>query len=152
MRVRPADAASDAPAAARPGRVRAHALVRVTLITLSGVSLLAAVVVFAYALAAARVPEQRATLENLVHAETGLDVRFSELRLRWGWYGPEAVFHAVELYEPGESRPLLTAPKLVLGVDLWRMLRSGELQIARITLVDPNIDATRGPPVREARA
>ena len=154
MRVRPADVAAgtDAPAAAQPGAARAPTLVRVTLITLAGVSLLATVALFTYALAAARVPQHRATLENLVHAETGLDVRFSALRLRWGWYGPEAVFEGVELHEPGEARALLSAPELVLGVDLWRMLRSGDLAIGRITLVDPNIDVTRGPPVRAPRS
>jgi len=154
MRVRPADAAAgtDAPAAVQPGAARAHTLVRVTLITLAGVALLVTVALFTYALAAARVPQQRATLENLLHAETGLDVRFSELRLRWGWYGPEAVFEGVELHEPGAARALLTAPELVLGVDLWRMLRSGDLGVSRITLVDPNIDLTGGPLVRAARA
>ncbi|HEV2229732.1 MAG TPA: AsmA-like C-terminal region-containing protein [Steroidobacteraceae bacterium] len=151
--MRPADAAAgtDAPAAAQPGAAGARTLVRVTLATLAGASLLAAVILLAYALAAARVPQQRATLESLVRAETGLDVRFDELRLRWGWYGPEAAFEAVELHEPGEARALLTAPQLVLGVDLWRMLRSGDLAISRITLVDPDIDVRPGPPVRGAR-
>ncbi|HVH84931.1 MAG TPA: DUF3971 domain-containing protein, partial [Steroidobacteraceae bacterium] len=150
MRVRPADAAAgtDAPAAVQPGAVHARTLLRVTLITVAGVALLATVVLFTWALARARVPQQRATLENLVHAETGLDVRFSELRLRWGWYGPEALLQSVELREPGETRALLTAPQLVLGVDLWRMLRSGELAISRITLLDPSIDATQRAPAR----
>ena len=153
MRVRPADSAAgtDAPAAGQPGATRARTLVRVMLITLAGASLLATVILFTYALAAARVPEQRASLETLVHAETGLDLRFSELRLRWGWYGPEAVFQDVELHEPGEARALLTAPRLVVGVDLWRVLRSGDLAISRITLVDPNIDLTPGAPVRTER-
>src|SRR5262249_26094407 len=113
--------------------------VRVALLAICGVALLATAALCAYALALARVPEHRATLETLVHAETGLDARFTELRVRWGWYGPEAVFRSVELREPGERRPLLTAPELVLGVDLWRMLRSGDLAISRITLVEPDI-------------
>lgn len=154
MRVRPADSATgtDAPAAGQPGRVRVRTLVRVMLITLAGASLLATVILFTYALAAARIPEQRATLETLLHAETGLDVRFSELKLRWGWYGPEAAFKGVELHEPGEARALLSAPQLVLGVDLWRMLRSGDLAISRITLVDPNIDLTSGSELGAARS
>lgn len=123
---------------------------RVTLATLAGAVLLAAAAMLAYALAAARVPEQRAALEQLLRAETGLEVRFSELGLRWGWYGPEAVFRGVQLGNPGE-RTLLSAPQLAVGVDLWRMLRSGELQIARITLVDPDIDLTPAP-VAQARA
>ncbi|HUL47165.1 MAG TPA: DUF3971 domain-containing protein [Steroidobacteraceae bacterium] len=154
MRVRPADSAAgtDAPELSAPAAARARTLLRVLLITLAGAALLATVILFTYALAAARVPEHRATLETLVHAETGLDVRFSELRLRWGWYGPEAVFQSIELHEPGAARALLAAPQLVLGVDLWRMLRSGDLAISRVTLVDPNIDLTPGPSVRAAHS
>lgn len=153
VRVRPADTAAgtNAPAAVQPGLARAHTLARVTAITAAVAALLAAVALFSYALAAASVPEHRATLENLVRAETGLDVRFTELRLRWGWYGPEAVFRRVELREPGAPRALLTAPQLVLGVDLWRMLRSGDLAISRITLIEPDIDVTDPAPLRAVR-
>ena len=154
MRVRLADAAAgmEAPGAMQPGLPRGRTLLRVALITLAAASLLATVALLTYALAAASVPERRATLENLLHAETGLDVRFSELRLRWGWYGPEAVFRRVELREPGAARPLLIAPQLVLGVDVWRVLRSGDLAISRITLVDPDIDVTERPPAPAVRA
>ena len=55
-------------------------------------------------------PQHRAALERLVRAQTGLDVRFNELGLRLGWYGPEAVFRRVELGEPGASNVLLRAP------------------------------------------
>ncbi|MGH8132030.1 MAG: hypothetical protein ACRETP_02165, partial [Steroidobacteraceae bacterium] len=116
---------------------------RVTLMAAGGAVTLAAVALFAYALARARVPQHRAALEDLVRVETGLDVRFSELGLRWGWYGPEAVFRGVELGEPGQGGVLLRAPELVVGFDLWRMLRSGQLQAGRITLVDPDIDLVR---------
>jgi uncharacterized protein YhdP len=146
MRVRPADGVAGT---VEPGT---GTLVRVTLLTLAGALVLAALALFGYALAAARVPQHRATLENLVHAETGLDVRFRELRLRWGWYGPEAAFHAVELREPGDARVLLAAPQLVLGIDLWRMLRSGDLAVSRITLLDPDIDLTGAEAPGETRA
>ena len=43
----------------------------------------------------ARVPQHRAALERQVRAQTGLDVRFNELGVRLGWYGPEAVFRRV---------------------------------------------------------
>jgi uncharacterized protein YhdP len=139
MHRRPADAAG-------PGLPGARSHVRMALLTLAGAALLGALALLAYALAASQVPQQRATLESLVRAETGLDVRFRELRVRWGWYGPEAVFRAVELREPGDDRLLLSAPELVAGVDLWRMLRSGELAVGRITLVNPDIDLTRAAP------
>jgi uncharacterized protein YhdP len=145
MHRRPADAAG-------PGLPGARSHVRMALLALAGVALLGALALLAYALAASQVPQQRATLESLVRAETGLDVRFRELRVRWGWYGPEAVFRAVELREPGDDRLLLAAPELVAGVDLWRMLRSGELAVGRITLVNPDIDLTRAAPMAAVRA
>jgi uncharacterized protein YhdP len=98
---------------------------------------------FAYELALARVPQHRAALERLVRAETGLDVRFTELGLRWGWYGPEAVFRHVELDEPGSAEALLRAPELVVGFDAWRTLRSGHPEAGRIELIAPEIDFSR---------
>src|SRR5262245_64060355 len=96
---------------------------RLALVLLSVAVSFAATFIVAYELAVARVPEHRARLERLVQAQTGLDVRFNELTLRWGWYGPEAVFRRVELGEPGRSNVLLRAPQLIVGVDAWRTLR-----------------------------
>jgi uncharacterized protein YhdP len=104
---------------------------------------LSAVGVFTYQLALARIPEHRAALERLVRARTGLDVRFNELGLRWGWYGPEIVFSSVELGEPGRSSMLLRAGALIVGFDAWRTIATGELQAGRITLVEPDIDVAR---------
>ena len=101
------------------------------------------VVFLAYETAVARVPQHRAALERLVRAQTGLDVHFEELDLRWGWYGPEAVFRRVELGEPGRANVLLRAPELVVGFDLWQTLRSGQLAAQRITLVAADIDLAR---------
>jgi len=100
-------------------------------------------VALTYELALARVPQHRARLERLVRAHTGLDVRFNELNLRWGWYGPEAVFHRVELGEPGHSNVLVRAPQLIVGFDAWRSLQSGQLQAGRITFVAPDINLER---------
>lgn len=93
-----------------------------------------------FELARSSVPQHRAALERLVRAQTGLDVRFTELGLRWGWYGPEAVFRQVELDEPGSNDALLRAPELVVGFDAWRTLRSGHPEAGRIELVAPEID------------
>ena len=102
------------------------------------------IVVLAYEFAVARVPQNRAALERLVRAQTGLDIRFDELGLRWGWYGPEAVFRRVELGEPGRSTVLLRAPELVVGFDVWQTLRSGQFEAGRITLVAADVDLTHG--------
>lgn len=114
---------------------------RVTLIGLCSAAALLIVVVLAYQLALARVPEHRATLERLLHSQTGLDVRFSQLGVRWGWYGPEAVFRNVELGEPRQV--LLRAPELTVAFDAWRTMRSGHLEAGRISLIAPDIDLQR---------
>ena len=113
---------------------------RVAAFVLVGGLVFFAVVVLAYELAVARVPQHRAALEKLVRAQTGLDIRFDELGLRWGWYGPEAVFRRVELGEPQRSTVLLRAPELVVGFDVWQTLRTGQLEASRITLVAADID------------
>src|SRR5689334_17495630 len=107
---------------------------------ISGVLALFVIVLLAYQLAVARVPQHRAALERLVRAQTGLDIRFDELGLRWGWYGPEAVFRRVELGEPGRSTVLLRAPELVVGFDIWQTVRTGQLAAGRITLVAADIE------------
>ena len=132
-------AAFAAGAAARPPRPPAAQL-RLALLALGGAVILLAALLLAYELASVRVPQHRAALEDLIQHETGLDVRFRELSVRWGWYGPEAVFHGVELGEPGGRGILLRAPRLVVGLDIWRMARSGRLEAGRITLVSPDID------------
>jgi uncharacterized protein YhdP len=116
----------------------------------AAVALLAGFMVLGYQLTAARVPEHRAALERLVRAQTGLDLRFEELGLRWGWYGPEAVFSRVELGEPGRANVLLRAPELIVAFDAWRTVQSGRLQAGRITLVAPDIDLPRYLPAAAA--
>ncbi|MGB9329345.1 MAG: hypothetical protein WCB10_01115, partial [Steroidobacteraceae bacterium] len=118
---------------AGPGRVR-------LLAALIGAMLaLAALLIVGRELIAARVPQHRVALEELIRHETGLEVTFSRLSVRWGWYGPEAVFHAVTLGER-EAPPFLRATELVVGLDAWRTVRSGQLEAGRITLIDPDID------------
>src|SRR5882724_386793 len=116
---------------------------RVAALALVSAAIFFGVVLLAYELAVARVPQHRAALEQLVRAHTGLDVRFNELGLRWGWYGPEAVFRRVELGEPGGSNVLLRAPQLVVGINAWQTMRAGQLVAGRITLIAPDIDLER---------
>jgi uncharacterized protein YhdP len=117
---------------------------RVAALVMAGALVFFGVVLLSYELAVARVPQHRAALERLVRAQTGLDIRFDELGLRWGWYGPEAVFRRVELGELQRSTVLLRAPELVVGFDIWQTLRTGQLEASRITLVAADIDLNRG--------
>ena len=113
---------------------------RTTIIAAVVVASFLATLAVAYEMAVARVPRQRAAFESLVRSQTGLDIRFNELAFRLGWYGPEAVFRRVELGEPGRSNVLLRAPQLVVGINAWQTMRSGQLVAGRITLIAPDID------------
>jgi hypothetical protein len=128
-------AASAAALSARPKR--SH--LRLLALGLGGSALLLTTVLLGYALIAARVPQHRAALEELVRHETGLDISFSGLSVHWGWYGPQAVFQDITV---GEVRPgpALRAPQLIVSLDAWRMARSGRFEAGRITFVNPDID------------
>ena len=153
MRVTPAEPAAGPVAPAAAGAAcPARAGLRSAAWVLGGATILGAVVLIAWELAAARVPQHRAALEELIRQQTGLNVSFSELSVRWGWYGPEAVFHSVALGEPGGPGALLRAPQLIVGLDAWRMVRSGRLEAGRITLVNPDIDLGAGTGLAGARA
>jgi uncharacterized protein YhdP len=95
--------------------------------------------ILARELIAARVPEHRAALEQLLREQTGLELTFGRLAVRWGWYGPEARLRNVTLGEPGEP-PLLSAAELTVALDAWRSVRSGHPEAGRITLTGADID------------
>jgi len=135
-----AEPAAGPAAAGPPGELQPGAWLRLSAWVLGGVTLAGALLLLAAELAAARVPQHRAALEQLIRYQTGLEVSFRELSVRWGWYGPEAVFDSVVLGEPRGGGALLRAPQLIVGLDLWRLVRSAELQAARITLVSADID------------
>ena len=107
-----------------------------------GAALLAAGMLLTYQIALARVPHHRAAIERVLRAYSGLDLRFASLEFRWGWYGPEAVFSQVELREPPRSGVRMHAQRLTVGFSSWSSVRSGQLQISRVTLIGPDIDLT----------
>src|ERR1700676_4228165 len=121
-RVSPAVSGSSV-ATVTPLQAPARQGLRGAALVLAGALAFFAIVLLAYELAVARVPQHRAALERIVRAQTGLDLRFNELGLRWGWYGPEAVFRRVELGEPRRSARLLRAPGLGGGVGVWETVR-----------------------------
>lgn len=102
-------------------------------------AVLAALLLLGAQLISARIPEQRAALEQLLREETGLEVTFQALTVHWGWYGPEARFHEVTLAPPGQP-PLLHATRLAVTLDLWRSARSGRPEAGRIALFGPQIE------------
>jgi hypothetical protein len=89
---------------------------------------------------AARVPEQRATLEKLITDRTGLAVRFENVHFAWGLDGTSAVFTRVELTDPKAGRVRVVAPELRVEFDTWDFLRHQQFSLGHVTLFSPDIE------------
>ena len=89
---------------------------------------------------AARVPEQRATLEKLITDRTGLAVRFDNVHLAWNLDGTSAVFERVELTDPARGRVRVVAPELRVEFDTWDYLRHHQFSLGHVTLSSPDIE------------
>src|SRR5690349_6141346 len=89
---------------------------------------------------AARVPEQRATLEKLITDRTGLAVRFENVHFAWGLNGTSAVFTRVELTDPKAGRVRVVAPELRVEFDTWDFLRHQQFSLGHVTLSSPDIE------------
>src|ERR1700719_28663 len=109
-----AEPAAGPAAAGPPGELQPGAWLRLTAWVLGGVTLAGALLLLAAELGAARVAQDRAAPEHLIRSQTGLEVSFRELSVRWGWYGTEALFDSVVLGEPRGGGALLRAPQLIV--------------------------------------
>src|SRR6188768_4517395 len=96
---------------------------------------------------AARVPEQRATLEKLITDRTGLEVRFDNVRFAWDLDGTSAVFTRVELTDPQRGRVHVLAPELRVEFDTWDYLRHHQFSLGHVTLSSPDIEIIGDPQV-----
>src|SRR5512134_2832126 len=88
---------------------------------------------------AARVPEQRATLEKLITDRTGFAVRFDNVHFAWTLDGTSAVFERVELTDPARGRVRVVAPELRVEFDTWDYLRHHQFSLGHVTLASPDI-------------
>jgi hypothetical protein len=94
---------------------------------------------------AARVPEQRATLEKLITDRTGLAVRFDNVHFAWDLDGTSAVFERVELTDPKRGRVRVVAPELRVEFDTWDYLRHHQFSLGHVTLSSPDIEIVGDP-------
>ena len=96
---------------------------------------------------AARVPEQRATLEKLITDRTGLAVRFDNVHFAWNLDGTSAVFERVELTDPKRGRVRVVAPELRVEFDTWDYLRHHQFSLGHVTLSSPDIEIVGDPEI-----
>lgn len=94
---------------------------------------------------AARVPEQRATLEKLIADRTGLEVRFDNVHFAWGLDGTSAVFERVELTDPVRGRVRVVAPELRVEFDTWDFLKHQQFSLGHVKLASPDIEIIGDP-------
>jgi Protein of unknown function len=99
---------------------------------------------------AARIPEQRATLEKLITDRTGLAVRFDNVHFAWTLDGTSAVFTHVELTDPKAGRVRVVAPELRVEFDAWDFMRHQQFSLGHVTLSSPDIEII-GDPVESSR-
>ncbi|HEU4781266.1 MAG TPA: DUF3971 domain-containing protein [Steroidobacteraceae bacterium] len=100
---------------------------------------------------AARVPEQRATLEKLITDRTGFALRFDNVHFAWTLDGTSAVFERVELTDPVHGRVRVVAPELRVEFDTWDYLRHHQFSLGHVTLSSPDIEII-GEPVEATAA
>jgi hypothetical protein len=94
---------------------------------------------------AARVPEQRATLEKLITERTGLAVRFDNVHFAWGLDGTSAVFERVELTDPARGRVRVVAPELRVEFDTWDFLKHQQFSLGHVKIASPDIEIIGDP-------
>jgi uncharacterized protein YhdP len=118
---------------------------RSTVLVTFCVLLLGALAVAFTRVIAARVPEQRATLEKLITERTGLAVRFDNVHFAWTLDGTSAVFERVELTDPAHGRVRVVAPELRVEFDSWDYLRHHQFSLGHVTLSSPDIEIIGDP-------
>ena len=140
------------------GAASSHWMRRTLLVTFC-LLLVGTIAVVFTRLIAARVPEQRATLEKLITDRTGLAVRFENVHFSWNLDGTSAVFTRVELTDPKAGRVRVVAPELRVEFDTWDFLRHKQFSLGHVTLRSPDIEiigdelprAARAPPRRDQK-
>ncbi len=126
-----------------------HWLRRTALVVFS-LALLATIGVAFTRTIAARVPQQRATLEKLIADRTGFEVRFDNVHFAWNLDGTSAVFTRVELTDPKANRVRVQAPELRVKFDTWDFLRHQQYSFGHVTLKSPDIEIIGDPETPDA--
>jgi uncharacterized protein (TIGR02099 family) len=131
--------AVDAP---RAGRLRRR-LSKSMVIALAALTVLAIVVLIAFQIAVARVPQYRVQLQEWLSEKTHLSIESRALKARLRLYGPELAFTDVTVRSHDRTRVLATARGGSVAFDIWNSLRSGRLTAGRFTLDAPQLGLIR---------
>lgn len=122
---------------------RRRKLVKWLAITGGSCVLLLGLLLAAFQLAVARVPEYRVQLQDWLSERTGLVIEFSRISARLRLFGPELVFRDAIVRSPDRTIVLATARRGSVGFDLWTSLGAGRLTAGRFSLTTPEIGLIR---------
>lgn len=125
---------------------------KILLYCFAGIVVVVLLLLLAVKLALDRAPQYQAQIKEWVHAQTGYHIGFAHVSPAFRWYGPELYFDRLELRSKDDQRVLARAAGGRVGVDVWRLMRSGRLLAGRVELDSPNIVITRLGPTRFAVA
>jgi len=114
-------------------------------VTLGAIVVLIGLVLGAFSIAMARMPQYRAQMQSWLSERAKLNIQFATLQARWRWFGPELVFTEAVVRNADGSRTLIIAQRGGVGFDLWAALRTGRLNAGRFSLSGTELKAVRRP-------
>jgi uncharacterized protein (TIGR02099 family) len=120
--------------------------IRWPLYGIAGMLGLALLVTLAMRWMIARAPQYQTAIKSWVHEQTGFYIRFAKLDAQLRWDGPELYFDRIELRSKDDAKVLVAARSASVGVDLWGIIRNGNLLTARVRIDSPQIDVVRKGP------
>ncbi len=124
-------------------RTRLQRVAKWFAITLASLILVVGLMLVAFSVLMARVPEYRAQMQAWISERAKMEIEFSQLRAGWRGYGPELVFTDAVVRSSDGQRVLARAEQGGIGFDLWRALRTGRLAAARFSLRGTELKAQR---------
>lgn len=114
-------------------------------VSLGTLLLLMGLVLGAFSMVMARMPQYRAQMQTWLSERAKLNIQFATLQARWRWFGPELVFTDAIVRNADGSRTLAIAQHGGVGFDLWTAVRTGRLRAVRFSLSGTELKVVRRP-------
>lgn len=118
-------------------------IVRWFAISLGTLLLLIGLLLGAFSIAMARMPQYRAQMQTWLSERAKVNIQFATLQARWRWFGPELVFTDAVVRTADGKQTLAIAQRGGVGFDLWTALRTGRLAAGRFSLSGTELKIVR---------
>jgi uncharacterized protein (TIGR02099 family) len=91
----------------------------------------------------AGMPDRADRVKAWVERQTQLRLEFSSLDARLRWFGPELVLYDLRILDRDDRQPLCAMREGSVALDLWNVLRTGELVAGRVSFSGPTVTVLR---------